>query len=97
MFKWKRKRCDLLQQSRSWVPPEGTDLTTAQVPWTPVAYWSKKLTEVERRTMSATEVEAAAMHDAIMHWSNYLSNGIKFEVIVDHQALVYLTTAAALD
>ena len=47
--------------------------------------------------MSATEVEAAAMHDAIMHWSNYLSNGIKFEVIVDHQALVYLTTAAALE
>ena len=87
----------LLQQSRSWVPPAGTDLATAQVPWTPVAYWSKKLTDVERRTMSATEVEAAAMHDAIMNWSNYLSNGIKFEVIVDHQALVYLTTAAALE
>jgi hypothetical protein len=66
----------LLQQSQTWIPPEGADLENIQIPWTPVAYWSKKLTDVERRTMSATEVEAAAMHDAIMHWSNYLSNGI---------------------
>ena len=36
------------------------------------------------------------MHDAILHWAPYLQNGVKFEVVVDHQALVYLTTAAAI-
>jgi hypothetical protein len=46
--------------------------------------------------MGTTEVEAAAMHDAILHWAPYLQNGVKFEVVVDHQALVYLTTAAAM-
>ena len=46
--------------------------------------------------MGTTEVEAAAMHDAILHRAEYLQNGLKFEVVVDHQALVYLTTAAAL-
>ena len=62
----------LQQHSQTWIPPEGADIENIQIPWTPVAYWSKKLTDVERRTMSATEVEAAAMHDANMHWSNYL-------------------------
>ena len=46
--------------------------------------------------MGTTEVEASAMHDAILHWAPYLQNGVKFEVVVDHQALVYLTTAAAI-
>ena len=45
--------------------------------------------------MGTTEVEASAMHDAILHWASYLQNGVKFEVVVDHQALGYLTTAAA--
>jgi hypothetical protein len=36
--------------------------------------------------MGTTEVEAAAMHDAILHWAPYLQNGVKFEVVVDHQA-----------
>ena len=30
-----------------------------------------------------------------MHWAPYLANGIEFEVVVDHQALVYLATAPA--
>ena len=86
----------LLQQSKTWIPPAGSDLSNVEIPWTPVAYWSKKLTPAERAAMGTTEVEAAAMHDAILHWACYLQNGVKFEVVVDHQALVYLTTAAAM-
>ena len=37
------------------------------------------------------------MHDPIMNWSNNLSNGIEFEVIVNLSALVYLITARALE
>jgi hypothetical protein len=74
----------LLQQSRTWIPPPGSDLNNVEIPWTQVAYWSKKLTPHERESMGTTEVEAAAMHDAILHWSPYLQNGVKFEVVVDH-------------
>ena len=74
----------LLQQSRTWIPPAGSDLSNVEIPWTPVAYRSKKLTPQERASMGTTEVEAAAMHDAILHWAPYLQNGVKFEVVVDH-------------
>ena len=30
------------------------------------------------------------MHNAIMHWAPYLQNGLPFDVVVDHQALIYL-------
>jgi hypothetical protein len=30
----------LLQQSKTWVPPPGSDLNNVEIPWTPVAYWS---------------------------------------------------------
>jgi len=59
----------------------------------PIAYFSKMLTPRERIAFSATAVEAKALHDSIMHWAAYLSNGIPFEVVVDHRALVYLVTA----
>ena len=62
--------------------------------WVAVAYFSKPLSETERR-YSATEAEAKAMHDAIMHWAVYLQNGLPFEVIVDHQALLFLVTEPA--
>ena len=90
----------LLQQSRLWTPPYNSDPAAIppQAPWTPVAYWSEKLTKAARKNYSATAVEASAMHDCIMHWAPLLENGTEFEVIVDHQALVYLaTTPAATD
>ena len=59
--------------------------------WRPVAYWSYKLTDTERG-YSATDLECKAMHDAILKWSNYLRNGMGFEVITDHYALVYMAT-----
>ena len=59
--------------------------------WRPVAYWSRALTKEERR-YSATELECTALHDAILHWRVYLQNGLQFEVIVDHYALVYMVT-----
>ena len=87
----------LLQQSRLWTPPYNPDpeATPPEAPWTPVAYWSKKLSKAERKNYSATAVEASAMHDCIMYWAPYLENGMEFEVIVDRQALVYLATAPA--
>jgi hypothetical protein len=32
---------------------------------------------------------------AITRWSHYIQNGRPFEVIVDHEALMYLITSAA--
>jgi len=59
----------------------------------PVAYWSRALTPAERN-YSATELECTALHDTILHWQVYLLNGIEFEAIVDHYALVYMVTKA---
>ena len=59
--------------------------------WQPVAYWSRALTMPERK-MSATALEATAMHDAILHWKVYLTGGQSFDVITDHYALVYMIT-----
>ncbi len=59
--------------------------------WRPCAYWSRALTKAERR-YSATELECSGLHNTILHWKNYLRNGHKFEVIVDHYALVYMVT-----
>jgi hypothetical protein len=58
--------------------------------WQPVAYWSRGLTAAERK-LSATALEATAMHDAILHWKIYLSTS-PFDVITDHYALVYMVT-----
>ena len=59
--------------------------------WQPIAYWSRTLSKEERR-YSATELECTGLHDALIHWRVYLQNGIPFEVIVDHYALVYMVT-----
>ena len=64
--------------------------------WHPVAFWSLKLTNAERE-YSATDLECKAMHDTIQHWSPYLRNGIPFEVVTDHYALVYLVTKPVKD
>lgn len=53
----------------------------------PVAYWTRALSDSERK-YSATALEALGLHDALLHWSYYLKNGIHFEVIVDHYALI---------
>ena len=53
--------------------------------WLPVAYWSRALTAPERKNLSATALEATAMHDAILHWKIYLQNG-EFDVITDQYA-----------
>jgi transposase InsO family protein len=59
----------------------------------PVAYWSRALSAPERN-YSATELECTALHDTIIHWQPYLMNGIEFEVLVDHYALIYMVTKA---
>jgi hypothetical protein len=41
----------------------------------PVAYWSRGLSDAERR-YSATELECTALHNAILHWKSYLNNGV---------------------
>jgi transposase InsO family protein len=64
--------------------------------WHPVSFWSLKLTNAERE-YSATDLECKAMHDAIEHWSTYLRNGLPFEVVTDHYALVYLVNKPMKD
>ena len=59
--------------------------------WQIVAYWSRGL-EMAERHMSATMLECIALHDAIVHWGHFLQNGIIFQVVTDHYALVYLVT-----
>ena len=66
-------------------------LTEKREVWRPVAYWSRSLSKEERR-YSATELECTALHDSILHWRVYLQNGLPFETIVDHYALVYMVT-----
>ena len=61
--------------------------------WKIIAYFSKLLTVKERQRFGATEVEAKALHDSIMHWAPYLQNGQTFDIVVDHRALVYLIVA----
>ena len=64
-----------------------------------MAYWSQSIHTPEfdeltglfsRIRYSATEAECLGMHNAIMHWAPYLQNGLPFDVVVDHQALIYL-------
>jgi hypothetical protein len=62
----------------------------------PVAYWSRGLSDAERR-YSATELECTAMHNAIRHWDPYLQNGREFVVVTDHYALVYMVTKTGGD
>jgi hypothetical protein len=62
----------------------------------PVAYWSRGLSDAERR-YSATELECTAMHNAIKHWDPYLQNGREFTVVTDHYALVYMVTKTGGD
>ena len=66
-------------------------LTQKKEVWQPIAYWSRALSKEERR-YSATELECTGLHDSLIHWRVYLQNGIPFEVIVDHYALVYMVT-----
>ena len=61
--------------------------------WRPVAYYSNKLTEVER-AHSATELEAMSLVMAIRHWAPYLRIA-KFTAVVDHHALIFLITKPA--
>jgi hypothetical protein len=49
------------------------------------------------RKLAATELEATALHDSILHWECYLNNGRTFQVISDHYALVYMVTKPAGD
>jgi len=72
--------------------PLGTDVSGDN--WETVCYWSKLLSKSERR-YGVTEAEAKGMHDAIMHFSNYLSMGC-FEVVVDHKCLLYIFNAPAI-
>jgi hypothetical protein len=44
---------------------------------------------VPERKLAATELEATALHDSILHWKCYLDNVRTFQVISDHYALVY--------
>ena len=55
---------------------------TTKEPGKPVAYWSRGLTAAERK-LSATAVEATAMHDVVLHWKIYLATS-PFNIITDH-------------
>lgn len=58
----------------------------------PVCYWSKTLNKYERE-YAATEVEAMALHDAILYWDVYLKGVYGFKVYTDHNALTYMYCA----
>jgi transposase InsO family protein/cbb3-type cytochrome oxidase subunit 3 len=59
--------------------------------WHPVSYWSKSLNKTERE-YSPTELECKGMHDAILRYDVYLRYK-EFEVITDHNALIYMVKA----
>jgi hypothetical protein len=59
--------------------------------WRPCAYYSKKL-KVGQKQWSATELEAIGLVYACIHWEKFLRNGLRFTVIVDHKALLWLVT-----
>ena len=61
--------------------------------WHPVQYWSKALSDSERR-YSATELECMAVAKAVVHWGHYLRGPVNFEVVTDHYALVYMMVTA---
>ena len=79
-----------------WYGPEDYDTSKADVSgkhWKPCAYYSKLLTESERK-YGATQAEAKGLHDCCIHWQGYLRHA-PFEVVVDHMALVYIFASAA--
>jgi len=84
----------LLQRDPTRGEYDYTSSSTSQDGWKPVAYFSKKLTDSERK-YGVTEAEAKGLHDAIMHWSVYLRTGVEFQVVVDHSALAYLVNSPA--
>lgn len=58
--------------------------------WRPVAFFSRKLTPVEKR-YSASELETLAIIASIKHFGVYL-RGAQFKVETDHKALEYIKT-----
>ena len=57
--------------------------------WHPVEFFSKHLTSAERN-YSATEREFVAIKMCLERWRHFFV-GIKFVVLSDHAALIYLT------
>jgi len=63
--------------------------------WYVVAYWSRALNLTSKEAeWSASMAEAMGLAESIEHFRPYLMNGIPFIVEIDHEALVYLKTAA---
>jgi hypothetical protein len=58
---------------------------------------STHVSKAPERKLAATELEATALHDSILHWKCYLNNGRTFQVISDHYTLVYMVTKPAGD
>jgi len=54
----------------------------------PVAYKSRKLTSAERKYTTGEQELLAVVH-AMRSWHTYLK-GVKFTMVTDHDALVYL-------
>jgi len=54
-----------------------------------VAYWSKTLTDVQRK-YTIMELECLALVKAIDHFKHYLGGGPEFTAQTDHQALTWL-------
>ena len=65
----------LLQQQNETEPNE----------WTPIGYWSKKLTDCERN-YSTTELECFSVVSAVTTLRSYIE-GLKFTMRTDHEAL----------
>ncbi len=57
----------------------------------PVAFFSKKLSDTERR-YDTREKEFMAVREACLHWRHYLHSGIKFQLFTDHHSLQYYKT-----
>ena len=63
--------------------------------WHPVEYYSKRLSSAECN-YSATDRGFVSMRLSLERWRHFLI-GIKFLVLTDHAALVYLQTSKSVN
>ena len=65
--------------------------------WRPIAFWSRKFTETERRWATGQQ-ELLTIVESLKHWRHYLDGLSKaFVILTDHQVLKGVINAPARD